>query len=149
MKKGIDYIGVAAGAMIFNGDGKLFLARRSQTVKNERGCWETPGGSVKFGETLESAVRREMMEEYGVEIEILRPFPAADHLIPDEGQHWVAVTYLAKMKPGSSPKIMEPEKCDEIGWFALGELPAPLSIITKLDLKIYSDTSRSTHEQQE
>lgn len=32
---------------------------------------------------------------------------------------------------------MEPEKCDEIGWFRLDNLPQPLSIITKIDLEYY------------
>ena len=121
--------------MIINDRGELFLSKRSQSVKNERGCWETPGGSVEFGEKLADAVQREMKEEYGVEIEILEQFPAEDHLIPNENQHWVATTFLAKLKKGQKPRIMEAEKCDEIGWFPLDNLPAPLSIITKLDVK--------------
>jgi|SRR5580692_6004494 8-oxo-dGTP diphosphatase len=137
MKKGTDYIGVAAGAMIFDEDGKLFLAKRSQKCKNEKGHWETPGGSVKFGERQEAAARREILEEFGAEIDIYEQFPAADHLIPLEKQHWVATTFLAKFKSGQVPKIMEPEKCDEIGWFSLSELPDPLSIITKSDIAQY------------
>lgn len=137
MKKGVDYIGVSAGAMVFDDKGKLFLSKRSQNCKNERGHWETPGGSVEFGETLEQAIKREMLEEYGTEIEIIEQFPAADHLIPAEGQHWVATTFLARFKPGQEPKIMEPDKCDDIGWFSLDNLPKPLSIITQADLKEY------------
>ena len=137
MKPGVDYIGVSAGAMIFNDKGELFLSLRSQNCKNERGHWETPGGSVEFGETLEQAVRREIMEEYGAEIDIIAQFPAADHLIPKEKQHWIATTFLAHFKPGQVPKVMEPEKCDGIGWFALDRLPQPLSIVTKLDIKEY------------
>lgn len=138
MKKGIDYIGVSAGAMIFNAKGELFLSKRSQNCKNERGHWETPGGGVEFGETLEQAVRREMREEYDAEIEIIEQFPAADHLIPAEGQHWVATTFLARFKSDQQPKIMEPDKCDEIGWFNPTALPQPLSLITQLDLKEYT-----------
>lgn len=138
MKKGIDYIGVSAGAIIFNNKGEIFLSKRSQNTKNERGCWETPGGSVEFGETLEQATKREIMEEYSAEIEIIEQWPASDHLIPDEKQHWVATTFLAKFKPGQEPKIMEPDKCDEIGWFNLNKLPVPLSIITKMDLEQYN-----------
>lgn len=137
MQKGIDYIGVAAGTMMFNAQGQIFLSKRSQKCKNEKGCWETPGGSVEFGEGLEDAVRREMREEYGVEIEIIQQNPAEDHLIPDESQHWVATTFISKIKDGSVPQIMEPDKCDEIGWFDLDNLPSPLSIITKLDLDYF------------
>lgn len=137
MKIGVDYIGVSVGAMIFNDKGELFLSKRSKNTKNEKGCWEIPGGAVDFGETLEHAVKRETMEEFGVEIEVLEQFPAADHLIPSENQHWVPTTFLARLRPGQIPKIMEPDKCDEIGWFALDKLPNPLSIITKIDLKTY------------
>jgi 8-oxo-dGTP diphosphatase len=123
--------------MIFNNKGELFLTKRSQAVKNERGHWEDPGGSIEFGETQEQAVRREMQEEFGIEIEIIEVFPAADYLIPDEKQHWVATTFLATLRPGQVPRIMEPDKCDAIGWFALDNLPTPLSIVTELDLEQY------------
>ena len=116
MKKGIDYIGVSAGAIIFNDKGEVFLSKRSQNTKNEKGCWETPGGSVEFGETLELATKREIMEEYGAEIEIIEQWPASDHLIPHEKQHWVATTFLAKFKLGQEPKIMEPEKLPQMIW---------------------------------
>lgn len=139
MNKGIDYIGVSAGAMIFNDKGDLFLSKRGKNASNERGCWETPGGSVDFGEALEDAVKREIKEEYGVDIVIIEQLPAADHLIPDEKQHWIATTFLAKIKDGQTPKIMEPHKCDGIGWFPLDKLPKPLSIITHHDLKAYKE----------
>lgn len=133
-KIGIDFIGVSVGAIVFNEKGEVFLSKRSQNCKNERGCWEFPGGSVEFGEKLEDAVKREIREEYGIEVEIIKQFPAEDHLIPAEKQHWVATTFLTKIEPGEIPKIMEPDKCDEIGWFSLDRLPEPLSIITQLDL---------------
>ena len=59
MKKGIDYIGVSVGALIFNDKGELFLGKRSQQATNEKGSWEAPGGGVDFGETREQAIRRE------------------------------------------------------------------------------------------
>jgi ADP-ribose pyrophosphatase YjhB (NUDIX family) len=77
------------------------------------------------------------MEEYGAEIEIIEQWLSSDHIIPVDKQHWLATTFLAKFKEGQEPKIMEPEKCDEIGWFNLKALPTPLSIITKMDLEQY------------
>ena len=134
MKPGLDYIGVSVGALIFNDKNQVLLTKRSQQAKNERGCWEAPGGVVNFGETLEAAIRREMKEELGVEIEILKQHPAKNHLLPEEKQHWDASLFEAKHKSGEKPKILELEKCDAISWFDLDKLPSPLSIITKQDI---------------
>ena len=41
---GIDCIGVGVGAMVFNNEGKVFLAQRGSKATNERGYWEFPGG---------------------------------------------------------------------------------------------------------
>ena len=137
MKRGVDYIGVSVGVMIFDDPIRLFLSKRSKNASSEKGHWETPGGSVDFGESLEAAVRREIMEEYGAEIDIVEQWPAEDHIIPDENQHWVATTFLARFKHGQQTKIIEADKCAEIGWFELQNLPSPLSIITQLDLERY------------
>lgn len=137
MKAGVDYIGISVGALIFNDEGKILLCKRSQHAKNERGCWEAPGGAVEFGETLTHAIAREMQEELEIELIITTQLPAADHIIPDDHQHWVPTSFICKIKNGKEPKIMEPTKCDAIGWFSLDALPSPLSIITKIDLDKY------------
>jgi len=137
MKPGIDYIGVSVGALILDEKGEIFLTKRSQKTTNERGMWEAPGGKVQFGETLQAAVMREMKEEYGVDLLLDYQFPAQDHLISDEHQHWVPTSFLARIQAEQTPKILEPDKCTEIGWFSLDKLPVPLSIITKLDIAMY------------
>lgn len=138
MKAGIDYIGVSVGALILNDKGDLFLTKRGSKATNERGTWEIPGGKVDFGETLAGAVCREMKEEYGVDIELIYQFPAQNHLLPDEDQHWVPTCFLARIKNGITPVIKEPEKCEAVGWFSPDRMPTPLSVITKLDLVMYS-----------
>lgn len=140
MRKGVDYIGVSAGAMIFNKKGELFLSKRSQKATNEKGCWEIPGGKVAFGETLQTAIKREMKEEYGVDLVLLHQLPAQNHILPKENQHWVPSCFICKIKGNKEPKILEPDKCNAIGWFFLKKLPKPLSVITKLDLKAYEKT---------
>ena len=89
MKAGKDYIGVGVGAIVFNDKGEVFLSQRGEQAKNERGTWEFPGGSVEFGDTLHETVKREFMEEYGIGIEIFSLLAVDDHILPDEGQHWV------------------------------------------------------------
>jgi 8-oxo-dGTP diphosphatase len=128
MKKGIDYIGVGVGAVIFNSARRIFLARRGREARNESGRWEFPGGAVEFGETLEYALKREVREEYGFEIEIEELLDVVDHLIPAEKQHWVSPTFLCRITNGT-PTIREPHKCDEIAWFELDEIPQRLLTI--------------------
>jgi 8-oxo-dGTP diphosphatase len=139
MKAGIDYIGVAVGIFIIDKQGKVFLTKRSSHTTNEHGTWEIPGGKVHFGETLENAAKREAKEEYGIDIELTKQLPAQNHIIPAEKQHWVPTCFMAKIVGSAKPKIMEPEKCDAIGWYSFSELPKPLSIITEIDIKYYLD----------
>ncbi len=136
MKRGIDYIGVGVGAAIFDKDGKLLITKRGKEAKNERGKWEITGGGVEFGETFEQAIKREIKEELGIEIDILELLGICDHIIPGEHQHWVSPTYICEIKEGK-PKILEPNKCSQIGWFTLKEAEKlPLSIVTKYDISL-------------
>lgn len=137
MKPGKDFIGVGVGVMIFNNKGELLLAKRGKQAKNERGCWEVPGGSVDFGETRAQAAVREAKEELGIDVTVVYELSGIDHLIPEEEQHWVTTPFIVKVKAGQKPKIMEPHKCDELAWFAIDNMPSPLSIATQFNVIIY------------
>lgn len=136
MKRGFDCIGVGVGAILVDEQGRLFLARRGPKAKNERGMWEFPGGSVEYGERLAEALRREMREEYGIEIAVGELLDVVDHILPAEGQHWVSPTFICSITSGEA-RIREPEKCTEIGWFFPDEAPDDLTSITRLNLEHY------------
>ena len=136
MKRGIDYIGVGVGAIITDSQGRLFLARRGIKANNERGLWEFPGGSVELGETMAAALRREMREEFGIEITVGELLDVVDHILKQEGQHWVSPTFLCIIASGE-PHIMEPEKCAEIGWFHPDAVPKELTQISRENLAHY------------
>jgi len=144
MIPGRDFIGVGVGAMVFNAQGEVFLSQRGPNSRNERGTWEFPGGRVEFGESLKEAVAREFLEEYGMVIAVDDLLGLDDHILPDEGQHWVSPTYLAHFVSGA-PHILEPGKCTAIGWFALDDLPQPLSVITQLDVTAYKTRFPNGH----
>ncbi|MEH7443326.1 NUDIX hydrolase [Bacillus sp. JJ1122] len=55
---------VAVGGIVENEEGKILL------VKTQHGGWVFPGGQVEVGENLLDALRREVKEESGIDIEI-------------------------------------------------------------------------------
>jgi mutator protein MutT len=122
MIKGVDYIGVGAGAIIFNNHDEVFLAKRGKESRNEKHLWEFPGGSVEFGETIAGALRREILEEFGFTIDVVHLLDVVDHILPEEKQHWVSPTFLCQYMHGT-PSIREPHKCEAIGWFRLDSIP--------------------------
>lgn len=55
-----------------------------------------PGGKVEYGETVENAVRREMMEEVSLELQDLKQFHVYSEPTRDFRHHSVEVTHIAK-----------------------------------------------------
>ena len=134
MKKGVDYIGVGVGAAILDDEGKLFLMLRGKDARNERGKWQIPGGSVDFGESLQEALKREVQEEFGIEIEVRELLDVVNHILPAERQHWVSPAYICKIIKGK-PTILEPNKCEKMGWFTLEEAEKlPISLTTQSNI---------------
>lgn len=65
---------VAVGAMIEHaGTGKILLMKRAGNAAYAPGIWEDMAGRVKQFEEPEDALRREVKEETGLEIEIVKP----------------------------------------------------------------------------
>jgi len=127
LRRGIDYIGVTVNFLVHDGNGKILLQKRSKNCRDEQGRWDIGGGAVEFGETLDDAVKRELLEELCVKplsIEAVQHYDA--HRVHNgTPTHWVAVTYAALVNPDDI-FIGEPHKVDEIGWFTKDTLPSPL-----------------------
>jgi 8-oxo-dGTP diphosphatase len=66
---------VAVGVLI-RGDGAFLLTSRP-AGKVYAGYWEFPGGKVEPGETVEAALRRELIEEIGVVVGVVHPWQIA------------------------------------------------------------------------
>lgn len=115
------------------------MAQRGAGARNEKGCWEFPGGAVEFGETLEAALMREIEEEFGVAIHVEKLLAAVDHILPDEHQHWVSPTFVCRIVSGV-PSIREPDKCAAVAWFTLDEIPENLTRATRISLDHYLKT---------
>ena len=127
MKKGVDYIGVTCVFYCHDGKGNLLLHKRSQKCRDEKGRWDCGGGAMKFGESFEQTMKREVKEEYCCNIEKLVPV-GFNNVIRNEGKvktHWIAILYAAKVD-SRKVKIGNTSKLEKIGWFKPNKLPVPL-----------------------
>jgi 8-oxo-dGTP diphosphatase len=68
-------------AIIFKGDN-ILIAKRSP-LKHLAGFWEFPGGKVEEGESEEQCLKREIMEELGIEINVMKFFKENIHEYSD------------------------------------------------------------------
>ena len=107
------------------GDGRVLLARRGEGARNEPGAWDPGAGALEHGESFADAVCREVLEEYTVRPLRVETIGVRNILRGDPVSHWVAVVCAVEVNPGSV-SIGEPHKFDELGWFALDDVPSPL-----------------------
>ena len=95
------YVGV--GVVVLKGTDVLLAQRGKQP---RRGQWSLPGGMQEVGETLHEAARREVMEETGVEIEIVGLIDVIDTIRRDaDGRvelHYTLVDYAALWRGGEA-----------------------------------------------
>jgi mutator protein MutT len=86
---------VGVGAIVLDGDRVLLVKRAHEPLKGE---WSVPGGAVEVGETLEDAVRREVREETGLDIEVGPIVDVLDRIQHDpQGRvrfHYVLVDFV-------------------------------------------------------
>jgi mutator protein MutT len=139
MKPGKDFIGVGCGAIIINDMDEVLLIKRSQGLVMEPGTWSRPGGRVEFGEKVEEAVRREIKEEIGIDVEVVRFLEITQTI--EDGKHWISLGFLARHVSGT-PRNMEPGKHDEMRWFPLSKLPENLNSYTRNAINVYFGSRR-------
>jgi 8-oxo-dGTP diphosphatase len=124
---GVDAPGLGCGLAILREDGRLLLYRRVRAP--EAGHWNIVGGKIDHMEKAVDSARREAEEESGLTICAIDFLCMSEQIIAEEQQHWISLIYTTREFAGE-PRIMEPEKLPEFGWFALDALPQPLSRFT-------------------
>ena len=73
---------VSAVALI-DVDGRVLITKRPEG-KAMAGLWEFPGGKVEAGESVETALVRELAEELGIRVEASEPFMTLDYDYADK-----------------------------------------------------------------
>jgi 8-oxo-dGTP diphosphatase len=93
---------VAVGAVIVEGDRVLLVKRGNEPLKGE---WSLPGGAVEVGESLETALIREVREETCLDITVGPVVEVLDRIRRDAGDrveyHYVIIDYVCHPRGGT------------------------------------------------
>lgn len=73
---------VAVG-IVADAAGAILITRRPDHA-HQGGLWEFPGGKVEAGETVTAALRRELHEELGIQVQAAEPLLHIRHAYPDK-----------------------------------------------------------------
>ena len=106
--------------MIFE-DGRILLVERGKEPL--KGYWSIPGGIVETGEKLEEGIRREVLEETGLDVEPYSMFEIFERIMPDrEGRpeyHYVLIDYLCRRLSGQPAAASDVSR---VAWVSESEL---------------------------
>lgn len=108
---------VTAGAMIFDDEGRILLL--DHVFRPDSG-WGIPGGFLTKGEQPEAALRRELKEEIGIEVEAVELLFARTLPRPRQIEFYFRARAIGRPEPCSF-------EIRSAGWFSVDDLPAELS----------------------
>ncbi len=110
----------AVGAVVIH-QGKILLVKRAKDPS--RGYWSIPGGAIELGERVREALKREVKEECGIEIEVGPVLEVVDSIHRDaDGKvrfHYVIIDFLAFPK---ELEVLPSSDAEEARWFSPEEL---------------------------
>ena len=106
-------------------DGKFLLLKVRSKSAHDAGKWEIPGGKVKKCEFFDNALKREYLEETGLEINIVSLYNVVrnDYTACKTSEEVKSIQLTMKVTcEGEDVKISEEH--DEFGWFSQEEVDA-------------------------
>lgn len=127
-------IDVAVG-ILMKSNGDVLLAQRPEG-KPYAGYWEFPGGKVEAGESIVGALKREFMEELGIDVLSAEPWCGVEHMYPHA--HVRLHFYISRAWHGE-PQSLEGQAFAWQGVLGVEPLlPATVPLITWLDKVRYT-----------
>lgn len=106
---------VGVGAVVIE-QGSLLLIERGRPPR--QGQWAVPGGKVRWGETLEEAVAREVIEETGLVVAVGDLIWTGETIGPD--WHFVLMDFEARVTGGT---LTAGDDAARAAWIPLEEAP--------------------------
>ena len=131
------YTVVISSYVIFQRGDRVLFARRCNTGYRD-GEYSVPAGHIEEGEFATAAAIREIQEEVGVMIEPKDLQPAHIMHRHCEDHERIDFFFTCEKWTGEITNT-EPDKCDDIQWFTLEQLPANTIPYIRAALESYRD----------
>ena len=112
----------------FDGVEKVFLPKRAATKKFLPNIFEIPGGHIDFGEDVVAGLKREIMEEVGMNVSVGDPYAVFTYTNEIKGSHSVEAVYFARFTDSLENIRLIPEDHSEYIWASREEIPEVGSI---------------------
>jgi 8-oxo-dGTP diphosphatase len=113
---------IGVGAIMLDGSRILMAQRGKQPLM---GYWSLPGGAVETGESLAVAVRREVLEETGLEVQPVGVLEIFERIMPDGAgapeYHYVLIDYVCRIEGGT---LCAGDDVCRVEWVRRRDLPA-------------------------
>ncbi len=128
---------VGAAILVVDEEQHLLLLKRSDS-----GCWGLPGGATEPGERVESAAKRETLEETGLEVDGMSLFgvfsgPELYYQYPNGDEVYnVTIVYISREWNG---KVTLNNEHTDWKWFAFDEIPVDISPPIKPVIQMFKD----------
>lgn len=118
-------IKVAVDAVVFgyskkDGVSILLIQRKYEPYK---GSWAIPGGFILEDESLEEAVKRELLEETGIELKYLEQLYSFGKPGRDPRQRIISIAYLGLVKTTQYTELKASTDAENAQWFSIDKLP--------------------------
>ncbi|MCF0230495.1 MAG: NUDIX domain-containing protein [Parasporobacterium sp.] len=105
-------------------DGRFLITQRVLTKSWAAGCWEVSGGGVQAGETSEEAVRREVLEETGIDVKDAEGGYVFSYRRdnPDEGDNYFVDIYRFEMDVAENDVVIQKSEANAFRFASAGEI---------------------------
>jgi len=114
-----EHIVTSVVAVIVDVHKRVLLTKRN--VPPFQDMWVMPGGKIDLGEPILSALKREVIEEVGLEIDVINLIDVFEHIAPGEDNyHFVILYYLCR--PLGSEIIHNEQEVAEAEWVHYSDL---------------------------
>lgn len=109
-------------------NGKVLLLKVRSKSAHDAGKWEIPGGKVKKCEFFDEALKREYLEETGLEIDVKSLYNVVrnDYTACKTSEEVKSIQLIMKVTC-TSDDVKISEEHDEFGWFSMDEVEKMIS----------------------